>query len=77
MSKIIQDIGEKKQNMVNFTRELLEKKGIIYKEMQYGQFQVDKINYWATTEKWHDPIRREKGAGINSFIKHLKDNNII
>lgn len=73
----MQELGAKKQNKVDETRDLFNKKGIIYKEMQYGQFQVDKANYWATTEKWHDPVRKENGVGINSFLTHLKKNNII
>lgn len=71
------ELSEKKQNKVDETRKFLDDKGIIYKEMQYGQFQVDKANYWATTEKWHDPVRKEKGVGLNSFLTHLKKNNII
>lgn len=71
------ELSDKKQNKVDETRKILDDKGIIYKEMQYGQFQVDKANYWATTEKWHDPVRKEKGVGLNSFLTHLKKNNII
>ena len=71
------ELSDKKQNKVDETRKLLDDKGIIYKEMQYGQFQVDKANYWATTEKWHDPVRKEKGVGINSYLTHLKKNNVI
>jgi hypothetical protein len=73
----MQELGEKKQNKVDEARAILDKQGIIYKEMQYGQLQVDKVNFWATTEKWHDPVRKVKGVGINSFLTHLKKNNII
>lgn len=70
-------LGEKKQTKVEAAKSILDEKGIIYSEMQYGQLQVDRINYWATTEKWHDPIRKEKGVGLNTFLTHLKKCNII
>ena len=58
-------------------KKFLDSKGIMYYEFKNGQLQVDQINYWATTEKWYDPIRNVKGVGMNSFIKHLKNNEII
>ena len=58
-------------------KEIFDKNGIAYVELKNGQLQVDKINFWATTEKWYDPIRNVKGVGLNSFIKHLRDNRII
>lgn len=70
-------VGDKKQTKIDKAKEIFDKQGIIYTEMQSGQFQIDKINYWSTTEKWYDQSRNARGVGLNSFIKHLKDNNII
>lgn len=67
----------KNQMKLDKAKKFLDSKGIMYYEFKNGQLQVDQINYWATTEKWYDPIRNVKGVGMNSFIKHLKNNEII
>lgn len=63
----------KNQNKLNHAKKILTDRGIVFIELNNGQLQVDKVNFWATTEKWYDPIRNIKGVGINSFINHLKD----
>ena len=70
-------MNEKNVTKVNFVKKILSDKGIIYKELKNGQLQVDTVNFWATKEKWYDTATGRKGQGINSFIKHLKDSNII
>ena len=70
-------IGQAKLDKIEKVKEILTKKGIIFSELKNGQLQVDRINYWATSDKWYDPITNSKGVGINSFLKYLKDNNII
>lgn len=67
----------KNKNKLKNIKSIFEKENIIYKELKNGQIQIDKVNFWATTEKWYDPIRNKKGAGINSFLKYLKDNEVI
>ena len=57
---------------VQRAKQFLESKGFMVKELSNGQLQVDKKNYWATTEKWHDPSENKKGVGINSFLQHLR-----
>lgn len=58
---------------VELAKHILEKEGFYYLEFKNGQLQVDKVNYWATTEKWYDVVTNKKGVGINSFIRHLKE----
>lgn len=62
----------KNETKVEFVKNVLEKEGIYYTEFANGQFQVDKINFWATTEKWYDTINKESGVGLNSFITRVK-----
>lgn len=56
---------------------MLHKRGIFYLEFSNGHLKVDKVNLRITTEKWYDEERGVRGQGINSFMKHLKDNEII
>lgn len=70
-------MNEKNVEKVNFAKKILSDRGIIYKELKNGQLQVDTVNFWATKEKWYDTATGKKGKGINSFVKHLKDSNII
>lgn len=70
-------MNEKSLKKVNFAKDILNEKGIIFRELANGQLKVDTVNFWATTEKWHDSKANVKGQGINSFIKYLKDNNFI
>lgn len=68
---------DKKLEKVKFAKKQLTKLKVIFTELNNGQLQVDGINYWSTTEKWYDPTTGNKGQGLNSFINHLKDRNII
>lgn len=68
---------EKNLLKVKQAKQVFTERGIIFRELANGHLQVDTANFWATSDKWHDSKSGEKGAGINSFIKFLKDNNII
>jgi hypothetical protein len=68
---------EKNQTKVSAAKSFLDKNNICYIEMNNGQMQVDGINFWATTGKWYNPKTSEKGEGINSFVKYLKENNYV
>lgn len=70
-------MGDKKKSKVDKARGIFNDKDIIFEEKPNGQFMIDKANFWATSDKWYDPMTGSKGVGINSFIKYLKDNNII
>lgn len=70
-------MNEKSLIKVNFAKSVLNDKGIIFRELVNGQLKIDTVNFWATTEKWHDTKSGTKGQGINSFIRFLKENNII
>lgn len=41
-----------------------------------GHIKVLDINFWCTSEKWHDPKRKIKGLGLSSFIKYIEDGEI-
>lgn len=66
-----------KLNKIKETKNVFTKMGIIFAEHPNGQFQIDKMNFWATTQKWYNTSTSEKGIGINSFITMLKNKKII
>lgn len=70
-------MNKSKLEKIKFAKQVFDERGIIYKELSNGHLKVDNVNFWATTEKWHDPKTGVKGQGINSFIHYLKDNKII
>jgi len=53
-------------------KKVLDEHNIIYFELKNGHLKVDRVNFWATTEKWYDTAIGIGGTGINSFIKYLK-----
>lgn len=71
------EINQKNLDKLNFVKEILDKRDVIYRELKNGQLQIDTVNLWATTEKWYDTKSGAKGQGINSLIKYLKDNDSI
>jgi hypothetical protein len=68
---------DKNLEKVELAKKAFSERSIIFRELANGQLQIDTANFWATSEKWYDPATDTRGKGINSFIKHLKDNNII
>jgi hypothetical protein len=66
-------IKKKKENKVKITISIFKKEGLYYTQYPNGQIQIDKINYWATTEKWYDNVTGKSGVGINSFLRQLKN----
>lgn len=58
-------------------KKVLDEHNIVYLELKNGHLKVDRINFWATTEKWYDEAKGIGGTGINSFIKYLKTIGII
>lgn len=70
-------MNEKNIEKVELAKKSFSERNIIFRELANGQLQVDTANFWATSEKWFDPNTDTRGKGINSFIKHLKDNNVI
>jgi hypothetical protein len=68
---------DKNLEKVELAKKAFAERSIIFRELANGQLQIDTSNFWATSEKWYDPSTDTRGKGINSFIKHLKDNNII
>jgi hypothetical protein len=68
---------QKTLDKIESAKQILTDRGIIFRELPNGQLQVDGVNFWATKEKWFDPRNDVRGVGINSFVKYLKDQNII
>lgn len=61
-----------KIDRINYVKQVLQEKNIIFMEKMNGHLVVDGINIWATTEKWYDPFQNQKGKGMNSFLNHLE-----
>lgn len=70
-------MNEKNMAKLESAKKAFSDRDIIFRELANGQLQIDSANYWATSEKWYDPQTNTRGKGINSFIKFLKDNNVI
>lgn len=65
-------VDPKKNDKVDQVRKFLDNQGLFYQELNNGQFKIDRVNLWATTEKWYDEVKHVKGQGINSFLKYVK-----
>lgn len=65
-------LGDKKQSILNNTKQIFESKGIVYEEKANGHLKIDYVDYWATTSKWYDPVKEVRGVGLNSFLNHLE-----
>lgn len=70
-------MNPKNVEKLELAKKAFTERGIIFRELANGQLQIDTANFWATSEKWYDPSTDTRGKGINSFIKYLKDFNII
>lgn len=73
----VMPMNENNLKKLEFAKKNLKNLGVIFRELPNGQLQVDSVNFWATTEKWYDTKRQIRGQGINSFVKHLKNNDVI
>ncbi|WP_303982225.1 hypothetical protein [Niallia circulans] len=70
-------MNPKNAEKVEFAKNVLAQREVIFRELKNGQLQIDTANFWATSEKWYDPKTETRGKGLNSFLKYLKDENII
>ena len=70
-------MNEQKQLALDTAKKRLDQMGVFYRELMNGQLQVDTVNYWATSEKWHDAAAGKSGKGFNGFIAHLKAQGIV
>lgn len=71
------ELTDKTKKKIEQAQDLFNQKGLIYDELANGQFKVDTVNYWATTQKWYDPKTGTKGQGINSFFVYLKEQKVM
>lgn len=71
------ELTDKTKNKIQLAQDLFKEKGLIYTESANGQFKVDTVNYWSTTQKWYDPKTGSKGQGVNSFFVYLKEQKIM
>lgn len=63
---------ESKLEMLENAKAALDKYGYDYRELPNGHLQVGRINYWATSEKYHDPDTNKKGLGLKSLLSYLR-----
>jgi hypothetical protein len=70
-------MNEKGKNKTKIFKDIFNNEGIKFIEYPNGQLKVDKVNFWCTTEKWYDEKLRIGNVGINSFLKHIRNNDII
>ena len=61
----------KNESKLEQVKQFLQGNGLFITEFPNGQLQVDKVNLWVTSEKWHDPLHNVKGVGVNSFIEYV------
>jgi len=73
----IVEMTDKKIEKVKIVKAYLDKKGIFYTEGNYGQFTIDTMNIWATTEKYYDTKTGVKGKGINACFKYLEGKEVL
>lgn len=60
-----------KQEMIEIARRRFIDYDFPFIELKNGQFQIEGVNFWATTQKWYDPYTGRKGRGIASFIAYV------
>ena len=65
-------MNAKNESKLQSVKQFLTDRGIHFVEYPNGQLKADKVNLWVTSEKWYDEQTGDKGAGVNSFVAHLK-----
>ena len=63
----------KNESKLQSVKQFLIGNSIHFIEYANGQLKADRVNLWATTEKWYDEQTGDKGVGVNSFVAHLKN----
>lgn len=53
--------------------EIFKDNGFMFRSLPNGQFQIEGVNYWATSEKIYDPKTGFKGVGLNTLIEYLRE----
>lgn len=61
-----------KEYKLEEAKNALDKSGYEYRELPNGHLQVNRINYWATSEKFHDPDTGYRNDGLRAFIAYLR-----
>lgn len=64
-------MNENKAARVSEVKQWLLGNGLFVRELPGGQLQVDGVNLWATTGRWHDPRTGQSGHGENSFLEYV------
>lgn len=78
MTGLQNGMSSKKAEKIDRVKWFLNNCQVFYDEKPNGQVTVDgTCNLWCTTEKWFDTKCNIGGSGVNSFMKHLKENEII
>lgn len=70
-------MDNKKLNKIKRIKSIFDNEKIYYTEFANGHLKIDKVNFWCTSEKWYDEENRLSGVGLNSFLKYVREHNII
>lgn len=68
-------MNDKNEAKLQSVKQFLTDNGIHFIEYPNGQLNADKVNLWATNERWerwYDAQTGKQGMGVNSFVAHLK-----
>lgn len=66
----------KKQSNKNWSLGYLEGLGIKYETLNefLGHYRVGDFNFWPATGKFYNPKTKEKGRGVKTLLKIIKNN---
>lgn len=64
---------QSKEEKTKAVLEFLRGHGLFVNDKGNGHLIVDKVNLWATSEKWYDPMTNAQGIGVNSFLEYVTD----
>lgn len=71
------ELTDKTKKKIEQVKDMFNQRGLIYDELANGQFKVDTVSYWATSQKWYDSKTNTRGQGINSFFVYLKEQKVM
>ena len=65
-------MNKKKEDKVDRIVKMLWER-LHYAEIkENGHIRVSGLDFWCTSEKWFDPIKKVKGVGLRKFIEYLE-----
>lgn len=70
-------MNQKKNDKLNNAKKIFDYMQINYYEYENGHLNIGGVDYWATSEKWYDNAKSLRGKGLDAFIQHLRNREII